>query len=158
MPTLFKKYLSSLIEQELKECLAGVNDKPIIDKRNFRPTPYEGYLIGKNGDVYSQRRNIILSPRLDKDGYLEVSLMVGKDTVSKTVHRLVADAWLPNPKKLPYVNHKNGNRDDNRVENLEWVSVSENNLKENQNNGRKYVYDGKRINREKSHLPPKTRT
>lgn len=78
--------------------------------------------------------------------------MDGKSTVSKTVHRLVADAWLPNPKKLPIVNHKNGNRDDNRVSNLEWSSVSENNRKENKNNGRTYVYNGHRIDRKKSKL------
>ena len=43
------------------------------------------------------------------------------------VHRLVAQAFLPNPNKLPCVNHKNRKTDDNRVLNLEWVTVSKNN-------------------------------
>lgn len=122
------------------------------NKKNYRNTPYEGYLVNKNGDIYSERRGIILSPRWDKDGYREVSLMDGDKVVSKTVHRLVADAWLPNPHNYPVVNHKNGNRDDNRVENLEWISISDNNRLENQNNGRRYIYDGHRINRKKSKL------
>lgn len=119
---------------------------------NFKPTPYEGYLVSNMGEIYSERRGIILSPRWDKDGYREVSLMDGDKIVSKTVHRLVAEAWIPNPKKLPIVNHKNGNRDDNRVSNLEWISISDNNRLENHNNGRKYIYNGNRIDRKKSNL------
>lgn len=136
----------------MKQIFVQAKRVELQDKRNYRPTPYEGYWISNTGDVYSERRGIILSPRWDKDGYREVTLMKGKKTISCTVHRLVADAWLPNPKNLPFVNHKNGNRDDNRVENLEWISISENNMKENQNNGRTYVYDGRRIDRKKSKL------
>ena len=120
--------------------------------KGFRPTPFPGYFVNQRGDVYSERRDIILSPRWDKDGYREVSMMDGDKIVSKTVHRLVAEAWIPNPKKLPFVNHKNGNRDDNRVENLEWISISENNMNINKNNGRTYVYKGRRIDRRKSKL------
>ena len=65
----------------------------------------------------------IMLVRLNKDGYSHLSLTTknGKRKDEK-VHRLVAMAFIPNPDNLPEVNHKNCIRNDNRVENLEWVS------------------------------------
>ena len=64
----------------------------------------------------------ILRPATDKNGYLYVDLY--KDGKRKTykVHRLVAQAFIPNPHSLPEVNHKNEDKTDNRVENLEWCT------------------------------------
>lgn len=62
------------------------------------------------------------------NGYLFVSLSLGeRDVVQKLVHRLVAEAFLPNPQKLPAVNHKDESRTNNRVDNLEWCNYSYNN-------------------------------
>lgn len=60
------------------------------------------------------------------DGYVAISVRIsGKPTVFKT-HRLVAEAFIPNPANLPIVNHINGNKQDNRVVNLEWVTAKGN--------------------------------
>lgn len=60
-------------------------------------------------------------------GYQRVTLRKDGNLFCKQVHRLVAEAFIPNPLGLPCVNHKNSIRDDNRVENIEWCSVAENN-------------------------------
>jgi hypothetical protein len=62
----------------------------------------------------------------DNKGYFRTNL--AKDGVNKTVkvHRVVAEAFIPNPDNLPQVNHKDGNKQNNCVENLEWCSASEN--------------------------------
>lgn len=59
-------------------------------------------------------------------GYQILQIRIMGKSVTKMVHRLVAEAWIPNPNNLPEVNHINSIRSDNRVENLEWCSRSEN--------------------------------
>ena len=61
------------------------------------------------------------------NGYLITSLYKGNKGNHKYIHRLVAEAFIPNPDNLPTVNHKNLNKQDNRVENLEWCSYADNN-------------------------------
>ena len=59
-------------------------------------------------------------------GYYIVQLSKNNKVKNFSVHRLVAEAFIPNPNNFPQVNHINGNKKDNRVENLEWVSASTN--------------------------------
>lgn len=94
---------------------------------------YEGvYQISNMGRVFSFPRSGcyggILSPHADKDGYLDITLQKNGKKRKFRVHRLVALAFIPNdaPMEKPLVNHKNFIRDDNRVENLEWVSTRQN--------------------------------
>lgn len=69
----------------------------------------------------------ILKPEMLRKGYLRVKLGSRKDSFEKImVHRLVATAFIPNPESLPQINHKNEDKTDNRVENLEWCDNSYN--------------------------------
>ncbi len=67
----------------------------------------------------------IFAINLDRDGYVRVST---KCLPTAFIHRLVAMTFVPNPKNKPQINHKNGVVDDNRPENLEWCTNSENHL------------------------------
>ena len=82
----------------------------------------ESYLITKDGAIFSKITNKYLVPKLDKFGYYQINLK-GK---CYRVHRLVAIAYLENNNNYDCVNHKNGIKTDNRVENLEWVTQKEN--------------------------------
>lgn len=88
---------------------------------------YEGlYQVSNLGRVFSIKKSIVLKPR-DRRHYLAVGLYRGKkDYKTYYVHRLVAQAFIPNPNNLPQVNHKDCNRYNNSISNLEWVSVQDN--------------------------------
>lgn len=80
----------------------------------------------KRGKPYFVKGSVLKpQKRLDYSG---VCLSNGKPYRVKLLHRIVAMAWIPNPENKPQVNHKNGNKRDNRVENLEWCTVSENSI------------------------------
>ena len=70
----------------------------------------------------------VLKPALGKSGYLLVTFSVDNTQSSQNVHRLVARAFIFNEANKPQVNHKDGNKKNNAVDNLEWVTVSENGL------------------------------
>lgn len=86
----------------------------------------ENYMVNEIGDVFSKRRNMILTPKRNHDGYLRIHLWSNNKAVFVSIHRLVAKAFIPNPENKPFVNHKDGNKQNNRVENLEWCTQSEN--------------------------------
>lgn len=92
---------------------------------------FEKYYINKAGIVITTTYNNIkiIQGKLDKDGYRTVGLYT-EDGIRRhrRVHRLVAETFIPNPKNLPVVNHLNGIKDDNRVANLEWTTISGNTL------------------------------
>ena len=80
---------------------------------------------GRGGSLYPIAQKI-MSKNLNKCGYYCVSLLKNHVLKTYTVHRLVAQAFIPNPETLPIVNHKNEIKTDNRVENLEWCTVKYN--------------------------------
>ena len=97
---------------------------------------YEGhYQVSNTGKIRSVDRYIkdrrlgkrfakgyILKPELSKNGYLYVNLNKDGKIKHCTVHRIVAQAFIPNPYNLPCVNHKDENRGNNNADNLEWIT------------------------------------
>ena len=96
----------------------------------WRDTEYPGYQVSNLGRVYSVPRKRVRGRFLSKNdngnGYMSVMFCVDGMPKRLYVHRLVAKAFLPNPDNKTEVNHKDGNKKNNRVENLEWVTRSEN--------------------------------
>lgn len=86
---------------------------------------YPNYMINKKGEIYSKNKNKLLIPQ-NTGNYLKVLLTNGIGKKYLFVHRLVAESFVPNKENKPCVNHINGNKLDNRAENLEWVTLSEN--------------------------------
>lgn len=89
---------------------------------------YEGYQVSNLGRVRSFKNGKvrILKPSSDKCGYLIVNLCKNSSSKSCRVHRLVAQAFIPNPNNLPQVNHKDENPSNNIVSNLEWCDAKYN--------------------------------
>ena len=71
---------------------------------------------------------LIKKTEIGKNGYYRVGLTKDNKTKHFLIHRLVGIAFMPNPENKPQINHKNGNKLDNRLENLEWVTRSENSI------------------------------
>lgn len=91
-------------------------------------TDYENlYEVSNIGRVKNIRTGRILKPGIDRYGYYNVGLCKNGKQKTKNVHRLVAQEFLPNPDNLPCVNHKDENKLNNRVDNIEWCTVSYNN-------------------------------
>ena len=89
---------------------------------------YEGfYQVSDLGNIRSIRFNKIRNMKSwDSNGYRAVELYLNNNGYTVGIHRLVALAFIPNPENKPEVNHKDRNRSNNNVENLEWVTQSEN--------------------------------
>ena len=88
---------------------------------------YEGLYQASNlGNIKSLLTSKILKATINSSGYFKVELHKKGKTKVLYVHRLIASAFIPNPENKPQVNHKNGDKLCNSIDNLEWVTRSEN--------------------------------
>ena len=140
------------IEDFMPEAKAWLNDAPSIDIVRRKPVVgYEGYYeVDMYGNVYSVARTVQVNdngriydkPVKEKKltaskhscGYRTVTLTRNGNMEHRYIHRIVAEAYIPNPQNLPYINHKDEDKTNNFVGNLEWCTASYNN-----------TYNGKNI-------------
>ena len=102
--------------------------------RKWKPVPVPGYekdyQVSNYGEVRSTKKGHthMMKPKLNnRTGYYYVTMGYNGKSVTRSIHRLVAGAFIPNPHNKPEVNHINEIKSDNRQENLEWVTSHENN-------------------------------
>lgn len=103
-----------------------------MDKFTFEPLPrekwkpikgFDGYFISSYGRIWSNKQKArFMEPHNTGRGYLMIGLYIKNKAYHKLVHRLVAEAFIENPLKLPQVNHKDENKQNNHVNNLEWCT------------------------------------
>lgn len=105
----------------------------ITGKKRQNIAGFEHYEVTENGKVnilasYLPEYGYIasLSKRIDRAGYFTVRISSKGNTYSKYIHRLIAEAFILNPENKPFVNHRDGNKLNNAISNLEWVDHATN--------------------------------
>ena len=94
-----------------------------ININDFRETQYEGYLVNADGDVISiKHKEPILVSQWERHGYKRVTLWENGKKFNISVHRLVATAFIDNPNGYDEINHKDEDKTNNNVNNLEWCT------------------------------------
>lgn len=90
------------------------------------------YSINRNGEVRNDATGRIKTPYENKaNGYMTVDLYSNNKSTKVTIHRLLAEAFIPNPDNKPCIDHKDGDRKNNKLSNLRWATYSENNSRFN---------------------------
>lgn len=129
---------NSYIKEKLEE--AGVLDlwfkKVYGEEFKVIPNTENKYEYNKEGIIRNINTNKEISQSLSTKGYYKVNLWINNKNISRVVHRLVAETFIPNPNNLETINHIDGNKSNNSVSNLEWCTIQVNNLHYKINNGK----------------------
>lgn len=94
--------------------------KPVLERK-------DGYWVDPKGKIWSEKSNRYLKPCYNKWGYAYVDLCNNGHKSRVFIHQIVAKMFIPNPNNLPQVNHKDEDKTNNHVDNLEWCTPSYNN-------------------------------
>ena len=121
-----------------------MNNKDFVEIKGF-----SNYLINKDGEIYSKKSNKTLSKKIN-NGYEAIQLWEKGKRYDKKVHRLLAENFIPNPNKYNVVNHKDGNKRNNSLDNLEWCTTRENNIHAIKNG---LVFHGTNTTAGRTHIP-----
>ncbi len=105
---------------------------------NFIMLRHPNYAITEQGEVYNSKTKKYLKASLHNAGYLTVYV----DGKNRLLHRLLAEVFIPNPDNLPCVNHKDGNKLNNDLNNLEWCTYGENNKHAYKTGLKNYAFTG----------------
>ena len=87
---------------------------------------FDDYSVSKSGNVRNEKTHRILKPMISTSGYVFFHLVKEKKKYTKYLHRILGESFIDNPHNLPQIDHIDGNKRNNDLLNLRWVSVSEN--------------------------------
>ena len=89
---------------------------------------FERYSVSEKGQVRNDEKGALVKPMNSTSGYLYVHLVKNRKKYTQYIHRLVGQAFISNPNELPQIDHIDGNKTNNCLSNLRWVTVSQNYL------------------------------
>ena len=131
------------LEKEIWKSVKGYENVYMVSNYG-RVKSVNRFRKGRDNSVVLVKEKI-LKGKIDKDGYIEYALCIGEHKKMKfyRAHRLVAEAFIPNPNNLPQINHKDENKSNNFVSNLEWCDCTYNNRYSKHKVSKQIIYNGK---------------